>query len=527
MQSFLFIASRVIVASLLFVWLGHPALGQGLGSIQGGNGNGAAGSGIGGGQTGGGITGGAGAGGGALADFESLMELIRTTIAPDAWEDLGGKSTMSPYAQGIFVDSRGIVRDLVIDDQIQGETLRSLSATLGVDQDDRDWRSANPLRVVSLRRYLNRLESFVASGQYDQQSLYLGGLSEVTHLRITADDILLAGPVGGMENRGGYFVDRETGRCPITIEDLRIALAAAGSGRPFGCTIDTTPEGLAAVGQVAARVAEKKFPIGKAADQVADALGLQRAMVFGIPGGTPLGYRLIEADRHMKRLALGLEEMPDGVPNYLDQIDKHIAAGVPTDLLLRLWFEPSPVRVRCDSARKTFAFSGSPIRLGVQNKLALAGGRRGKVTIDPRSEDFATAFNDNFVAIRQKYPIYGSVESLYTAAMIAAVLHEHAGIEREPGTDLGNLLTRLASPTPHPGVVLPPPRWVPSVAVLHQVRHARRQHRVLIASGGVLVDPSSFVTRQPERYPGLSDWSDPRKTQPTRDDRWWWNSATR
>ena len=36
-------------------------------------------------------------GGGSIADFDSLMELIQTTVVPDTWEALGGPSTMSPY----------------------------------------------------------------------------------------------------------------------------------------------------------------------------------------------------------------------------------------------------------------------------------------------------------------------------------------------------------------------------------------------------------------------------------------------
>src|SRR6056297_1185328 len=45
----------------------------------------------------------AGAGGGSFADFQSLMDLIQTTVVPDTWEVLGGPSSMSPYPQGVYV----------------------------------------------------------------------------------------------------------------------------------------------------------------------------------------------------------------------------------------------------------------------------------------------------------------------------------------------------------------------------------------------------------------------------------------
>ena len=50
------------------------------------------------------------AGGAAFADFESLKQLIRTTVNPDTWEDLGGPSSMFEYPQGVFVDPAGTVR---------------------------------------------------------------------------------------------------------------------------------------------------------------------------------------------------------------------------------------------------------------------------------------------------------------------------------------------------------------------------------------------------------------------------------
>lgn len=46
-------------------------------------------------------SGGQGAGGASFADFQSLIDLIQTTIEPDTWEALGGNSTMREYAQNL------------------------------------------------------------------------------------------------------------------------------------------------------------------------------------------------------------------------------------------------------------------------------------------------------------------------------------------------------------------------------------------------------------------------------------------
>lgn len=38
-----------------------------------------------------------GMGGGSLADFDSLIELVQTTVAPDSWDAVGGPGSMSPF----------------------------------------------------------------------------------------------------------------------------------------------------------------------------------------------------------------------------------------------------------------------------------------------------------------------------------------------------------------------------------------------------------------------------------------------
>ncbi|WP_419195106.1 type II secretion system protein GspD [Novipirellula herctigrandis] len=49
----------------------------------------------------GGMSNAGGQGGGSMADFDSLMQLIQTTVAPEMWEALGGASTMAPYPQNL------------------------------------------------------------------------------------------------------------------------------------------------------------------------------------------------------------------------------------------------------------------------------------------------------------------------------------------------------------------------------------------------------------------------------------------
>jgi general secretion pathway protein D len=68
------------------------------GSPPGGMGGG---MGFGGGMNGSPMMGSGAGGGGIIADFDPLMELIRTTIAPETWDEMGGTGTMSEFSANL------------------------------------------------------------------------------------------------------------------------------------------------------------------------------------------------------------------------------------------------------------------------------------------------------------------------------------------------------------------------------------------------------------------------------------------
>ncbi|MBW3600023.1 MAG: hypothetical protein KY475_22470, partial [Planctomycetes bacterium] len=51
-----------------------------------------------------------GRGGAALADFDSLINLIELTVAPDTWDTVGGPGAVEPFPGGVFVDGEGVLR---------------------------------------------------------------------------------------------------------------------------------------------------------------------------------------------------------------------------------------------------------------------------------------------------------------------------------------------------------------------------------------------------------------------------------
>ncbi len=83
----------------------------------------------------GGSPGGHGAGGGgAFADFDSLIELIETTVAPETWEALGGPSNMQPYAQNLslVISTTSEVHDQIVELLESLRRLQNLQITIEV-----------------------------------------------------------------------------------------------------------------------------------------------------------------------------------------------------------------------------------------------------------------------------------------------------------------------------------------------------------------------------------------------------------
>ncbi|QDV64787.1 hypothetical protein Pan14r_24840 [Crateriforma conspicua] len=478
------------------------------------------------------------AGGGSMADFSQLMMLIQTTIEPETWEALGGTSTMFPYAAGIYVDPDGIVRDV---DQIPREDMAAeidalIAASASSDgvmlqsHSPRDWwRDAAKLRCISLKQLLDQYADNRSSMQSpDDDLLHCAGLSHVRFVRFTENDVILAGPVGGIQRVDGHWRDRSSGAAPVRLDALAACFAATSDDGVFGCSIDPTTTGLQRAAVVAQQIQHGDVPKGLAANTLASAVGRQEVSIFGINRDSSLAWLLVEADRHMKQLALGKHAMPDGATNYLDQIESHIDQGVPTDLMLRLWFTSNPLAARQSTDGSVVELAGRPIRLSGQNELAVASGRRGIVTKDPRTDAFVADFNRHWNNVRDMYPVYASLESVFQSAAIVRLVRGNAA-KANPTSNASRLIAdamaAIASSDQHG---FAPPSQVDTLAVSHTFRHGRQRHNVIVASGGVTVRSDESLRDEIARYPALDSVAG-RMTRnvDAGSSRWWWNVATR
>ncbi len=484
------------------------------------------------------------AGGGSMADFGSLMNLVQTTVEPDSWEALGGVGTMAPYPQGVIVDPSGLLREIDTQHVSPDDHEAAIAALLtqppadgDVASDEDDWRAPARIRCVSVRRMMQAL----AGRALQQQTLVrstdgaalpdstradasleafrsMAGLSRVVVVMVTHDDLILAGPVAGFDDVDGWLLDRKSGLPPISLVSLATGVKAARSRTPYGCTIDPTTEGLQAAATLGQQIVAGGIPMSRAADQLAAALGRQNISVFGMTASNEVAYTMVEADRHMKRLALGIEPLPARVRNYLQMVSSTGDGTPPTDLLLRLWFTTRALDVRASEVDgdRIVQLAGTPIRLSGENERAQLDGARGNHVVDPASLAFVDHFNQNWGSIRAKYPIYGALESVYMATAISE-LWKRTAMNSDHETLQRAVMYFAAEQAP----TLLPPRQVDSIAVLHRYQRGRKKHQVLMASGGVEITSGDLVPLKIGDYPGLRSFAKIRDGRPA--DRWWWN----
>ncbi|MFG0266782.1 MAG: DUF1598 domain-containing protein [Rhodopirellula sp. JB055] len=488
-----------------------------------------------------------GAGGGqSLADFSQLMQLIQTTVEPESWEALGGVGTMAPYPAGIVVAPDGLLREVENDNAPESKSVEwkkhatALMLDAANSRDDvstlvpEHWTSPAKIRCVSVRRWMQALaaEKLPLSASSERNSNndalgHAGGLSKVSLVLLTDDDIVLAGTVGGFEQVDGWQVDRRTGLPPMNLASLAIGLSAALHQQPFGCTIDPTRDGLKKATALGQSIVSGDVPMGLAAESLAEALGRQDIHVFGTSADHEIAWLLIEADRHMKRLALGDQDMPEGVRNYLQTIQATAGNAPPADLLLRLWFTGQALEVqheRADSAN-LWQLTGTPLRLSGENELALLNGQRGNVVLDPSTEAFVKHFNQQWSTIRSRYPLYGALESVYQATALGQLWVQNSQANSttvSPQNDHATLQRALLHFASRRSTQLATPTQVDSIAVLHRYRHRNKMHQLILASGGVRVAPSDLLPSQTLPRPSLANYGELVDARPS--DRWWWNA---
>jgi hypothetical protein len=463
-------------------------------------------------------------GGGVIADFDTLIELVTSTIAPDSWLDNGGKGTISGFPTGVLVNTSGVLEQL---QPVATPALAQLRQRAQFRGGAENPRRSSRLRKVSLPALERALQERYAAGKSPTETMrVLAGLTRIQYLFVYPDtgDIVIAGPAGDwLLGDDGRTVAVESSAPVLQLDDLLVTLRNARASGRFGCAITPLRENLERTQQFLATTGAKPLAPGKPArdrwlSSLRDSLGFQEIEVHGVPADSRAARVIVEADHHMKRIGMGLEPGVAGVESYLASIE--LAPGEPAPNLgvLRWWFTLGEGAIRTTPESDAYALTGNSVQVLSENERLTASGERIHTgTSDERNQQFAANFTRHFEALAAKYRVYAELRNVFDWAVVAALL-EQGGVREKCGWEARYLLAAQACPIQ----TFPVPRQVRSVANYRLIGA-----RTLVAgvSGGVEVHAQSKITGRRvlrDDYGALA--AERQQATAQRDDeRWWWD----
>jgi hypothetical protein len=433
-------------------------------------------------------------GGASLADFDSLIQLIESTIAPDTWANAGGVGAIEPFPGGVYVDSAGTLKRL--HDGSAEPSLLGLRRSAIVPGGNRDVRESSVLRKVSLTRLERQIQRRIPEGRRPDESMeVLAGLTRVKYLLVYPDsrDIVIAGPAGDWTvDREGRTVSAESGRPTLRLDDLVVVLrnALASEGR-FGCSITPRRENLETVQAFLSESSAKPVRAGGRDAWLADLqkkLGVQDITVHGLNPGSHAARVLVEADYRMKLVGMGLEPGVLGVSSYLDMLEVSPGGSPPPMDVLRWWFTLNYDALRTTTTRDAFEWAGPGVKVLSENELLTERGERVH-TGEARdlNQQFAQRFTEHFEELAVKYPIYAELRNVFDLALVAAIIRSE-----DLASQCSWEMTCLGDKGTYRVELGTAPKVVSSVINHRQID---RQRFVVGVSGGVLVDTRSVANR--------------------------------
>lgn len=425
------------------------------------------------------------AGGAAMADFDSLIELVTTTVAPETWEEVGGTGTIAGFPTGVLLDARqrdldqdaALERPLILRKGVAAETPASEKSGELVAS------TAKGLRSVSLPRLESALLARFAQGlPPTDEMLRVGGLARIEYVAVypKAGDVVLVGPVA----EAGTVAD-EYG---LHLSDLAVSLhnALHGTGKMV-CAITPDQANLARTQAYLTASGKRPLKPGQRTQWLAGlrkALGKQDVQFEDVEPDSHMALTLLAADYHMKLIGMGIKPGGD-VQNYLDTVGLNEDGSPPEMAVLRWWFTLLPTPIETNADKDVFRLPGQLLQVQSENEMLADQGKRvhtGKS--EPLNREYADRFTRHFPSLAAQYPIYAQLHRSAELMVACSLLRDQRLCERVNWQP-----TFLVSQDSY---------LVPPVAVPRQVdtvvNHRVLNQKTIIAgiSGGVDFKPRTF-----------------------------------
>jgi hypothetical protein len=464
--------------------------------------------------------------GGSEADFDPLIDLITSTVAPQTWSEMGGPGSIQPFPQGVLIDPQGVLRPRLKIERSSG--LPELRQASLERHSSNDVRQGSGLRKISLVRLERQIQLLAAEGRRPTEEMQvMGGLQRIKYVLIYPEqgEIVLAGPAGDWRTDfEGRLVSKDTGRPVLRLDDFVVVLRRmmSGADAQFGCNITPTSAGLAAVKEFVTESNKTALKPGQRdgwLKQLREKLGQQNIEVYGIDPRTRVGLVLVEADYRMKLVGMGLEESVPGVSSYLDSIELARGQLPPPMDVLRWWFTLNYDAVAASPEHDAFELRGQGVQVLSENEMLTAAGQQVHTgSSDVLNEQFAHDFTKHFADFAVKYPIYAELQNICDMALVAALFRS----ENLPDKVRWHMLC-FGDPAQYQAPLAVAPKAVDTV-INHRV--VNKTTIIVGISGGVRIDPHSqlkaaAITTDDYGLPSERLHSAPKPEESRQ--RWWWD----
>lgn len=432
----------------------------------------------------------------------------------------GGQGGGIQAAGGITIDGEGVFSTAKAK-VLSQEVARKRMQALAKDYLSEDVSRSSPLRKVSLVRLERAIaEAIEKKNSPNEEMQYLAGLQRIDFVFVfpETNDLVIAGPAGPFApDPTGRVTGLNNGRAVLRLDDLMIAMRTAEKTSHWGCSIDVVPERLAEMqkflkqnsGAGTANAAQQKF------QQMQKILGNHDVTVTGVPNDTHFAQVLVEADYHMKLIAIGLEDP------HVPGIKSHFALIQPGgNTLERWWFTPLYDAFQTSGDGLAFEFAGQRCQLLTQGEQADAAGRRSDAAFTRQSTQvFAKQFTEKFPELAKQMPVFSELQNLFDLAVLTALI-KREGLAQKANWEPNLFLDDQRAPV----LRGPVPKHTKTVL---NMKMSNRGVAIALLSGGVVIDSQQILQKSAASMQISSEVSNRRvKESPPmslEDKRWWWD----
>ena len=326
---------------------------------------------------------------------------------------------------GIAIDAAGVVTPAFAK-ETKVRLNQKRQEALAAENIPGDVNVSSPLRKVSLVRLEQLSREFADQKKHVPVEMqFLAGLQRIDYVFVYPEtgDLVIAGPAEGFApNAIGRVLGTSTGRPPLRLDDLIVALRTVPQSSLVGCSIDPTPEGLARFNDYLKRnsFAATVAVIQQRFREMTRAMGTQNVTVFGVPADSHFASVLVEADYRMKLMSVGLERPK------ISRWKSHLQlSGTRDNTLQRWWFTPLYNAFEQSEDGNAFGISGQRVQLMSQSEQVSSSGKRSAAAFTAQStEKFAKQFTERYEDVAEVSPIFAELQNIIDLAILAALFEK-------------------------------------------------------------------------------------------------------